>query len=487
MENKNNISFQEVKEKNKRIIKIALAILLVIIAFLSGVFASNFRGLVNSKDEDNTGRINSSQLKEIINILEDKWFYADNVENLESVILQEGLSGLTNSQNDPYTYYLTAQEYQEQVNNTNQNYVGLGVQISLLGEYPLITNVFKGSPAETYGLRAGDYIIKVDGTDVKDMENDPLTDLVLGEEGSEVVVTYLRGDVSDVVTIIRAQITHTVDYQVKDGIGYLEVSSFGNSTANEVVSALDEFESQGISDLIIDLRDNGGGYLQALIDFASLFLPKGETIIQMKYRDGSIEPYYAEGKNRDFFQDIIVLVNENSASASEVFAAALQENKRATIVGVQTYGKGTSQTVSYLSDGSVMQYTQTNWLTPKGNLLQDIGVTPDIEVKLDDYLYIAYQEVPENLAISFDAVSEWVALVQSGLDMMGYDVDRNDGYFSAQTEAMIKQYASDYQIDYSGVLTPDFIHDFISNASFYYYNNIEALDYQMSKALALLK
>lgn len=485
MENENKTYEEEVRENTKKKSKIILTVIAIIVAFFGGLTTGI---LTNSKSQTaNNPSTADELLPEIIDVLNENWFYANSVDDIESSIISSGLSSLTESMSDPYTYYLTAEEYQAQVNNTNQNYVGIGVQINLMGEYPMITNVFKSSPAEIGGLEAGDYIIEIDGQDVKDKENDDLTSLVLGEEGTEVVITYKRGDSTKEVTLIRAQITHTTNYEVKDGVGYIEVTSFGNSTASEVSEALDYFENKEISKLIIDLRDNGGGYLDALIDFASLFLDEGQTIIQMKYRDDSIVPYYAENTKRTYFNDIVVLVNENSASASEVFAAALQENEKATVVGVQTYGKGTSQTVSFLSDGSVMQYTQTNWLTPKGNLLQDIGVTPDVVVPLNDYMYLDYKEVPENLSVEVDSVSEWVKLVQCGLELMGYDIDRKDGYFSNKTNEAITKYSKDYSANYQNIITAEFIQDFIVDASYYYYNNIDELDYQMQKSLDILK
>ncbi|NLC42070.1 MAG: peptidase, partial [Erysipelothrix sp.] len=275
---------------------------------------------------------------------------------------------------------------------------------------------------------------------------------------------------------------------VGEDIGYLEISSFSLQTGEEVKYYLEEMANLGATKLIIDVRDNGGGYLSTLNQIASFFLEEEDIVIIEQFRDGNEVVTYSNGEVFENFEEIVMLANEYSASASEVLTAALKDNLDIKVVGVTTYGKGTVQVTSKFDDGSALKYTTAQWLTPKGNQIHGIGIKPSVEMRLHEVFYQPTPTFEEGEPQSFkvDSVSESIIYVQYALDFLGYTVDRYDGYFSEATNQALIQYQKDLQMRTDGIVNAGLISSLSSSIVREWHLNSEIHDVQYQMALELI-
>ena len=309
---------------------------------------------------------------------------------------------------DPYSCYYTAEQYEELMVDTQGVYCGIGAMISQNLETNVMTiiRVFEGSPAAEGGLLAGDMISKVDGRDVTQEELDiVVNNYVKGEENTEVTLTVFRPSVNDYldITMTRKSVeVPTVEHQMlTDDIGYVLITQFEMVTAQQFKDAVKDLESQGMKKLMIDLRSNPGGVVDSAVSIAAYMLPEGD-ILTTRYKNGQEDVYRTKDKKLrvDSSQEggfpqypvldedeldipIAILVNENSASASEILAGAMKDYGRATLVGTTTFGKGIVQNLYPLKDGSAIKMTVAKYFTPSGYDLHEKGIEPDVEVELD--------------------------------------------------------------------------------------------------------
>ena len=308
----------------------------------------------------------------------------------------------------------------------------------------------------------------VDGTVVDNMSSSNIADLVKGEEGTKVHIDFIRDGETVSLDLTREQISSTVYGEVKDGIGYLEIVQFGESTANEVQLYLEDFNNQNIKDLIIDLRNDGGGYLTALQSVGGLFLDSGSVALVEEYASGKSKTLTVNGDklwNDD--GQIVMIVNDNTASAAEAFTLAMKEQRdNVTVIGKTTYGKGTVQITDQFKDGSAIKYTTSKWLSSKGVWVNGEGIEPDVTVELPDILNVAISELPEGTTYAYDSVGNEVSIAQKALDYLGYEVDRNDGYFSHETEECIKAFQKDHELEVTGIMDKTTYQTLISSVTF---------------------
>jgi len=267
-------------------------------------------------------------------------------------------------------------------------YEGIGAWVDPSGDYLTIVTPMKGSPAEKAGLKPGDKVIAVDGEDVTGVNPELVIRRVLGPAGTPVRLTILReGQEPFDVTIIRAKITiPSVEGEMRDdGIAYVQLHTFGDKTTTELRNTLEDLMAQNPKGLILDLRNNGGGYLNTAVDVASEFLPKGQVVLYEEYKDGTRKAYKTHGGGHATEIPMIILVNEGSASASEIVAGAMQDYGRALLVGTTTYGKGSVQNWIPLSNNQgAVRITVALWLTPKGRQISGKGLQPDVEVEMTE-------------------------------------------------------------------------------------------------------
>lgn len=313
----------------------------------------------------------------------DKYYLEDKDEEE----LAEGIyTGLIYGLGDPYSVYYTAEEYEEASQSTDGEYVGIGVTISKNADKEtVIVECYEGGPAQEAGLEAGDILTKVNGEDVSGMELKEVTEKIKGAGKDTVVLTIRRGegDEQEVsVSVTEVEIPTVTSEMLENQIGYIKISKFTGVTYDQYETAFEDLKDQGMERLIIDLRDNPGGLMTSVCDILRKILPEG-LIVYTEDKYGQRTEETCDGEN-PLDMPLVVLVNENSASASEIFAGAVQDHQVGTIVGTTTYGKGIVQTVRQLTDGSAVKLTVSKYYTPNGNDIHQVGITPDVEAVLEE-------------------------------------------------------------------------------------------------------
>lgn len=309
----------------------------------------------------------------------------------DTLLMQGAIRGMMEAVGDDYTFYMDPQVYEVETSSLSGEYQGIGAFVDTRGDYLTIVSPIEGSPAQAAGLRPGDMIIAIDGEDMTGYTPEEARQRVLGEAGTTVVLTVAREGEAEPLefSIVRARITvpSVTGEMLDNGIAYIDINTFGEKTTPELRAKLDELLAQNPKGIIVDLRFNPGGYLITSVEVTSEFLGEGVVLIE-QYGDGSRDTYNALGNGRATDLPIVVLINEGSASASEIVAGALQDYGRAKLVGVKSYGKGSVQTLAPLSnDQGAARVTIAKWLTPRERTIQDIGLTPDYIVEITDEDY----------------------------------------------------------------------------------------------------
>lgn len=310
----------------------------------------------------------------------------------DNALMEGAIRGMISVLKDPHTRYADPEEYQSEVESSAGEYQGIGAYVDVTGEYVKINSTIPGSPAEEVGLQAGDLVIALNGKDVTGIDPNVVLYDIRGPEGSTVVLTIQREDQEpfDVEVERRKIVTASVEGEMLDnGIAYISMSQFGDKTTRELRQTLDSLMKNDPKGLIFDLRNNGGGWLTTAIETAAEFLPRGTTVLIEKEGDGTETVYTTQrGGGRALDVPMVVLINEGSASASEIVTGALRCNDRATIIGKTSYGKGSVQIQPELSNGGAISVTIARWYLPDGTLIHGVGIEPDIEV---DYTEEDYQ------------------------------------------------------------------------------------------------
>lgn len=313
----------------------------------------------------------------------DTYFFEEFDEN---DLIDGAAMGLLSGLGDPYTFYYTPEEYAEMWEDDEGEYAGVGILIS--GNYLTgictISRVFDNGPAREAGVHKGDVLYKVEDLYVTATTLNDAVDIMRGTPGTDVNVTFLRDGEEITFTLTRAQISvnRVESGMLADGVGYIALYEFAGDCAAKFEESLNSLVQQGARGIIIDLRDNPGGWVEDAKSIGDLFLDAG-TLCYLEYRDGTREYYKTTDGKTDV--ELVILVNENSASSSEILTGALKDRTDATVVGVQSYGKGIVQSVLPISsDGSGMQLTIAQYYTPNGNKVHKIGITPDVEIHLPE-------------------------------------------------------------------------------------------------------
>jgi len=392
---------------NYKPIRIAASVIILICIFVTGVSAGiiiesigilrerigNARDYVSTADFMlSAGGERTSDSEEVDNLFKPFWeswdllhmYFVD--QPLDDNALMEGaIRGMISALKDPHTRYADPDEYQAEVDSSAGNYQGIGAYVDVTGDYVKINSTMSGSPAEEAGLQSGDLVIALNGKDVTGIDPSVVLLDIRGPEGSSVTLTIQRGaeDPFDVEIVRRRIETASVEGKMLDNdIAYISMDQFGDKTTQELREALDSIMKNNPKGLILDLRNNGGGWLNTAIETASEFLPTGTTVLLEKEGDGTETVYKTQrGGGRALNIPMVVLINENSASASEIVTGALRVHDRATIIGKTSYGKGSVQIQPELSNGGAISVTIARWYMPDGTLIHGIGIKPDIEVE----------------------------------------------------------------------------------------------------------
>lgn len=329
-------------------------------------------------DSDGIGSEVEGKLNAIDSVLESFYFGDVDDETAKDNIYKAYLS----SYGDKYTMYYTADEYKALKESTNGKFYGIGAVCQLSGEGGvLLVDVYDNGAGYQAGLRSGDRVVNVDGRDITDMELSSAVALIKGDKGTSVTLEVIRGTERLTFSAVRDAVeAKTVSYTLLDNnIGYLSISQFEEVTTKQFKAAVEDLQSQGMKGLVIDIRNNPGGLLDTVVGMLKYMLPDG-LIVYTEDKQGNRKEYKGQD-NDEFNLPLAVIVNGNSASASEIFAGAIQDYGKGTIIGTQTYGKGIVQTVKPLTDGSAIKFTIAKYFTPKGQDIHGKGVTPDMVVE----------------------------------------------------------------------------------------------------------
>lgn len=379
-------------EKEKKSLKIKFILLTIVVALIAAVAASEFTliyygGLLGIKKNE----ASEDSKENIENIADTLKNFRDVIDQLyigeidEQKMLDETIKGYINGLDDEYSEYMTAEEWKEFQADALGNYVGIGIYMGVdKNGNVVVVSPIKGTPAEEAGMKTGDIIVYVNEENMLGISSDIVSAKIKGEEGTKVKITVLRDDEYIDFEIERKSIKvyHVEHKMLENNIGYISLLTFDTGCAEEFKAAYESLENQGAKKVILDLRNNTGGLVNECLEIADMMLPKGA--IELITTDAQGNKEISKSKNDPLITcDIVVLVNEYSASASEILVAALRDNGKAKVVGKTTFGKGVIQTVLELTDGSVLKLTVNEYFTPKESKINKVGVTPDYEVEFD--------------------------------------------------------------------------------------------------------
>ncbi|MGN1399889.1 MAG: S41 family peptidase [Bacillus sp. (in: firmicutes)] len=359
----------------------------------------------------------------------------------EEDLLSGAIQGMLTTLDDPYSVYMDKQTSEQFNQSLDSSFEGIGTEIGVDEGKVIIVSPYKDSPAEKAGLKPKDQIISVDEEDVTGMNVQEVSVKIRGEKGTSVNIGIKRPGVEKPLQfkIKRDRIPiETVHADLKENkIGYIEISSFSEKTSEDFKKQLKEFEKQNISGLIIDVRGNPGGLLSAVEEILVELVPADKPYLQIEKRDGEKSQYHTKlAKKKPY--EMAVLINNGSASASEILAGAMKEAGGYALIGEKTFGKGTVQQAVPMDDGSNIKLTLYKWLTPDGNWIHKKGIEPTVKISQPEL----YRTHPLNIEQSLkqDMANEQVEFAQGMLRSLGYEPGRVDGYFDLKTEVAVKAF-----------------------------------------------
>lgn len=375
---------REIIVENKSGFNTIEVIVIIIVSILFGIIVG---GIITSSKSEVKGSRVSKELQEFVttynNILDN---YYDKVSEKE--LVNAAIKGMVSSLDDPYSLYMNNDETNSFNQEVDGQYVGIGASVGVKDGKKYIVGLFEDSPAKKADLRVGDIFLKVDNKDVSSISLGELTKLIKGKDGTKVNITVLRDNKEINKAVVRSNIDipsvkGKVIEKNNQKIGYIRISNFASNTYNQFKDELNKLEKKKIKSLIIDVRSNPGGHLTQVSKILELFMNKKKVLYQIENKGKKTKRYSTTDENRKY--KIAVLINSNSASASELLAAAFKESyNKSILVGTKSYGKGTVQKAFQLSSGSSLKYTTERWLTPKGNWIERKGVMPTEVVELSD-------------------------------------------------------------------------------------------------------
>lgn len=444
----------------KRVIAIALTGMMLLLP-QGNVFA------------ETPGETSARYIKAIIHkIAEDYRFDADKqamyeavldyVMSVDPTLLEGSISAVTDTL-DKHSEYFTQEELESFISSVEQIYVGIGVTIQQVEEGIAVIEVNPEGGAKDAGMLAGDIIFEVEGVNVVGKSVDEVSSMVRGEQGTYVTLKVLRNGQEMLMTIQRRTIgVETVGYTIEEGnIGYIYISSFASSTVDSMRKTLSVLSDRGVKKLIIDVRDNPGGELASVIQILSMFVPKGKTLTKIQYNDARYDIEYKSRANFSLppYRDIVVLANENSASAAELFAGCLQNLKIAKVVGVDTYGKGSMQEFMRLISPAHMplgdiKLSVAEFTKPDGGKINGVGIEPDIRVTNTTEAYDASVLTPMTINDKYKVGDEAndVLAIEERLHILGFYTGDVDGKFDTLTAKATEQFQASVGLCAYGVM-----------------------------------
>lgn len=448
---KKNINFiGEVRPSKKISLTLPQFVITLLVCFLlSGALQFSFLQSIDTKKTvrtapiSNDNRLSSGLPARLIYELENSYalikrHYIGKID--EEKLIDGALAGFVGGLGDKYTTYMNASEMTALQQSTDGEFEGVGIEIEVFNDYIRVVSPIDNSPAFKGGLQTGDVIIAVNGEDIKGQSTTEVSKKVRGKKGTPVTLTIQRSGSAFDVTIIRDTIPLTsVSGKINGTVGVIRISSFAKHTYEELVDTLKKLRIQGAKSFIIDVRSNPGGLLDAVEKIVNIFVENNQIMFKMQDRTNGVVEYKSSSKLGDFkvTEPIVVLTDKGSASAAEIFAAAIKELDRGVVIGQTTFGKGTAQTIRDLTNYTGLKITYSKWLTPKGNWVHEKGLEPNIAVALpeyNNYMYINTEKL-----IQVNEHSDMVLNIQKILNTLGYQTELT-GIYDAQMQMVIKQF-----------------------------------------------
>lgn len=422
----------------------------VCVALLSG------GGVFWLMDRQVKGLESANQAMGKINTVYNALYYNYYKDVSQQKLVDGALNGMVGALGDPFTEYMNATESQELNDSISGSFGGIGAQVQKSGSEIKIMSPIAGTPAAKAGLKANDVIVKIDGRSTKDYSLNKAVSLMRGKVGTKVSVTIKRNGTTFTKTLTRAKIpVKTVEGKLATEdkqVGYIQVTSFSENTAKEFKQTVQSLRKKGAKSFIIDVRNNPGGLMYQALAMSSMFVENGKPILQVVGRDGKPTVYKASNELDDGFkvkEKSIVLINGGSASASEIFAAALkQSGNNVTLIGTKSYGKGTVQNTLPFKDKTELKLTIAKWLTPDGTWIHKKGIKPDVEADYPDVAYLTAIDTAKTYQEGQN--SKQIKNLQQMLVFLGYDLDEKSGYFNEQTKQAVEKYQTDNGLTVTG-------------------------------------
>lgn len=394
-------------------------------------------------------------------------------------LIESSIQGMVEGLDDPYSEYMNNEETEAFQETVTGNFEGIGAEVMQEGNRIIVTSPMRGSPAEEAGIEPGDEIIAVDGESIEGWTTQEAVQLIRGEKGTDVVLTIVRGEGDPIdITITRDTIhIDSVTYEEVDGVGHISVNRFQRGTTEEFESKLNEAAEDDVEDVIIDFRYNPGGLLDEAVNMINQFIDEGQTVLSLEDNNGERNEIATSGEANPNTEDftVYILINEGSASASEVFAGAMDDLTGATIAGTQSFGKGVVQQTVEFSDDSLLKYTNTKWLTPNGHWIHGEGITPDIKLVNPDYYRVDMLSPDE--VYTEGIANETVPSIKVALDTLGYEIEDFDEDFGPDLTTAVGDFQSDNGLEMTGNVTGETSTILMSELREYINENDAQLEY----------
>lgn len=471
---------QEKKQTKRRIILVVACVL-----FFSLGFGVAYFGKGTNTMEGGNASVESEKLNEIYNTMRSEWYFGKDIEDIDTFLLDNAIKGLLTNEQDAHSQYFGVEESESFMQGLEGDFVGIGITYTSINNETMVMKVYANSPAKKAGIQSGDVVTKVNGIDIRGKTSEEVSKLTLGEEGTTIAIEIKRGNETKELEMKRETFSISSDSYVKDGVGVIVIDSFAEKTHLDVEESLRAFKKDNITKVIIDVRNNGGGLVSSAVEIASLFMDSDKVVIYEEEKDGTMKSYKTKGRSTYSFDQVSVLVNEGTASASEALIACLKDNIQATVVGTKTFGKGTVQTPIFFEDGSIFKFTVAEWLTPNKEKIHKKGITPDVVVENDAIFNTPVNKDGKEYKV--DTVGEGVKNMQIYLKHLGYSIDRVDGYYSNTTLEAVKKYQKENGMEDNGFITESLFVSAYSQVIKEMVLQPDVYDLQLKKAIELTK
>ncbi|NQD66185.1 PDZ domain-containing protein [Bacillus haikouensis] len=371
-------------------------------------------------------------------------------------LVEGAIQGMLKTLNDPYSVYMNTETASQFNDALDSSFEGIGAEVTMMDGKLIIVAPFKNSPAEEAGLKPNDRIVKIDGSSIDGLDLYEATLKIRGKKGTKVKLEVVREGVSDPIEVsvkrddIPVETVHS-DVKKVNGVttGYIQITTFSENTAVDFKKQLAELEKKKVKGLVIDVRGNPGGLLSSVEQILQEFVTGKKPYIQIQERSGEVMKSFSNNKKKKAYP-VVVLIDEGSASASEILAGALKETEGYPLIGTKSFGKGTVQQAVPMGDGSNIKLTMYKWLTPNGNWIHKKGILPDVQVKQPAYYYAHPLQIEKPLKPEMN--NDQVKNAQEMLKGLGFMLDRSDGYYSKKTEQAVKEFQIQQGINANGII-----------------------------------